>query len=159
MRCLSLGSYMCYCCSVRPFENCCLPVHGCHAVAETAEQLMRSRYSAYVMGNTEFLKSSWQSGYRPEFIGEMTAVNWCRLEIVSTETGHRSDKEGWVEFKAYFIEHDKLCCLHESSYFVQQHGLWFYQRGETFENKARQISANGLCPCGSTKKYKRCCRI
>ncbi|MDH5516316.1 MAG: YchJ family metal-binding protein [Gammaproteobacteria bacterium] len=150
----------CYCGSAKQFERCCQPIHGAHAAAETAEALMRARYSAYCLGDNEFIRRSWLTAYQqqPEAVSEAAKLKWCGLTIVSTQAGQKEQCEGQVEFKAWFIEENRLYCLHENSRFVHQRGLWFYQDGEIFEQGSKAISSNTLCPCGSGKKFKRCCR-
>ncbi|MDH5391765.1 MAG: YchJ family metal-binding protein [Gammaproteobacteria bacterium] len=148
----------CYCGSGELFEVCCQLRHLVHERADTAESLMRARYSAYVLGMTEFLNRTWLDGDGVESAADLKVVNWCGLDIVSTRAGMKSDSEGWVEFKAYFIEHDRLFCLHENSHFVQNQGHWFYKEGELYRHEPKELALNAECPCGSGKKYKRCCR-
>ena len=149
----------CYCGLSLAFENCCQSIHMNKRSADTAEALMRSRYSAYVLGNTDYLSETWMPGYRPQSMELMEGVTWLGLEIVRTEGGLKQDKVGSVEFKANFMQENRLYCLHEKSYFEQIEGQWFYKRGDIIEHEPVLISMKQSCPCGSGKKFKHCCSV
>jgi len=114
---------------------------------------MRSRYSAYLLDDHNYLMRSWHSDSRPEQLGG-TALHWIALEIVRTERGDESDSEGLVEFVARYANGNKGKRLHEISRFVRENGLWVYVDGECH---LTDIGRNDPCPCGSGKKFKRCC--
>ncbi|MDA3852913.1 MAG: YchJ family metal-binding protein [Bacteroidales bacterium] len=126
---------LCYCKSEKPFSECCEPILADQSVAKTAEALMRSRYTAFVMANVDYLERSQHVSTRidkeeKESTLEWTkSVDWMGLQIVSTRAGLEADVEGWVEFKATYIEDGELECIHENSYFVKEAGLWYYQSG------------------------------
>lgn len=65
--------------------------------------------------------------------------------------------KGLVEFKAYFLDKDKLHCLNEASNFVRETGRWLYTDGEFKPKSVVKNSRNDPCPCGSGKKAKKCC--
>jgi len=119
---------------------------------------MRSRYSAYVLANEDYLRRTWDSSGCPQELILDEKIKWIKLEIISTSAGQRENAQGTVEFKAWFIENDKLACLHEKSDFIRQQGRWVYYGGLLFDQPAEVLSMNQSCPCGSGKKYKRCCR-
>lgn len=147
----------CPCGSTQPLSQCCGPLHNGH-VATSAEQLMRSRYSAFVLGLGDYLVHSWH----PDFLGGLTAdqlsqrdTQWDGLEILSAQGG-QDDDTGMVEFKAWFREGDERHCLHERSRFVRYQGRWVYADGEQ-DPAPLKIGRNDPCLCGSGKKYKKCC--
>lgn len=113
---------------------------------------MRSRYSAYVKGDGGYLVySTVKANQHPEdvaLIEEFShSVTWLGLEVLHVT--HDS-----VEFKAYYKTEDGIEVLHENSSFVQEDGVWKYKDGELFNTA---IKRNDPCPCGSGKKYKKCC--
>lgn len=132
---------------------------------KTAEELMRARYHAYETCDMEFIKESHDPD-NTEGIDWAECEKWAResqwlgLEILSTTKGGENDNDGIVEFKATYIENGKTIVHHERSYFVKKNGVWFYQKWlpvtstRINENK---IGRNDPCPCGSGKKYKKCC--
>lgn len=132
---------------------------------KTAEELMRARYHAYETCDMEFIKESHDPD-NTEGIDQAECEKWAResqwlgLEIISTTKGGEDDKDGIVEFKATYIENGKTIVHHERSYFVKRNGVWFYQKWlpitSTRINENR-VGRNDPCPCGSGKKYKKCC--
>ena len=85
---------------------------------------------------------------------------WLGLEIISTIKGGEDDKDGIVEFKATYIENGKTIVHHERSYFVKKNGVWFYQKWLPITStriNENKVGRNDPCPCGSGKKYKKCC--
>lgn len=120
---------------------------------------MRSRYSAYVLGKTDFLLSTWHKATRPEHLDldDAAAVVWLGLEILGTQRGGIGDDAGMVEFIARYRTPSGVQQLHERSRFVKQGGQWYYLDGEFPANHAGKPGRNNPCPCGSGKKYKRCC--
>lgn len=125
---------LCYCNSNKPFGECCEPIILGKRDAETAEQLMRSRYSGYVVANVDYLMKSHHSSTRPlrekQAILKWTkSIKWVALEIISKQNGLAADVDGFVEFKALFIENGKMGCIHENSHFVKENGVWYYKSG------------------------------
>lgn len=119
---------------------------------------MRSRYCAFVIRNSDYLLRTWHADTRPEQLQLERDVSWFGLEIVASDAGGPGDSDGRVEFIAQFNGHDRLQYLHERSRFVRENGRWFYLDGEILPPPtARKIGRNAPCPCGSGKKYKRCC--
>ncbi len=152
----------CPCNSGLVFTDCCEPILSGKAKAKTCEQLMRSRYSAFVEQAGEHLFNT----YHPDFRGETTQAelaesgaqtNWKSLDIVSSQ-GAEGDLKGTVEFRAWFIAEGQLQVHHEKSNFVRLNGDWVYTDGifNPDGNSAR-IGRNDPCPCGSGKKFKKCC--
>ena len=126
----------CYCCSGRKFEDCCEPFISGMAKPSTAEELMRSRYSAYATVEVEYIlrttHPSTRRFHKPQAIEQWAkASRWQKLEIISTDKGLPADKQGTVEFKAYYLDaHDRPCIHHENSNFRKELGKWFFVDGK-----------------------------
>ncbi len=125
---------------------------------------MRSRYSAYVAGDTAYVLRTWHASTRPSALDTDVIPAWCGLEIVRTEKGQEEDDQGLVEFKARALSEQTMVELHEVSRFVKEDGQWLYVAGdireEGTEKKAgatKKVGRNSPCPCGSGKKFKKCC--
>lgn len=118
----------CYCGTELSFENCCKPVIEGIKKAIAAEQLMRSRYSAYCIQDADYLVKtthlSTRKFHKKAAILEWSKSNtWLKLEIVSVT-------EYTVEFKAYYLDESlKATIHHEKSTFVFEEGSWFYVDG------------------------------
>jgi len=121
----------CPCGLEQTYNQCCRPYHDGKA-APTAETLMRSRYSAYVLRNGAYLHRSWHSSTRPnkKTLLQLPPLDWLGLEIVRTEQGGEPDDSGTVEFIARYREGEQTGTLHETSRFVKESGKWFYVNGE-----------------------------
>lgn len=126
----------CYCCSDKEFEDCCEPFIKGIAKPATAEELMRSRYSAYATAETEYILRSTHSStrkfYARESIEKWAKESiWQKLEIVSTADGAAKDKKGTIEFKAYFLDAARQPQIHhELSTFAKELGKWFFVEGK-----------------------------
>lgn len=153
-----LSKQACPCNSGLSYQQCCQPFHQQTHYPKTCEQLMRSRFSGYILQLGGYLFNTHHSDYRgdltPAQLAEKT-VEWKNLQIIASET---LDTTGFVEFKAWFIEEGKLSCLYERSRFIKHDKQWLYCDGDIYpEQKSGKISRNDPCPCGSGKKYKKCC--
>ena len=148
---------LCPCGSKKLFTECCMPIVQGSSKAETAEQLMRSRYTAFSRNNNEYLLASWARKTRPKQLDTDEApVKWIGLEVLETAEGSAQDDSGTVNFIASFIVAGNLCHLQEKSRFTKEDGVWFYLDGVPKSSTAK-IARNSLCPCDSGKKFKRCC--
>ncbi len=151
----------CPCGSSLTLQDCCGQYINGYAPAPTAQALMRSRYVAYVQVNTDYLMKTWHHSTRPEkpdFFNDN--VVWKGLEILSTKNGLENDTEGVVEFRAKCRVKEQAAGVDESSSFVKEDGHWYYVDGTSIQpirSKKDKVSRNTPCPCGSGKKYKRCC--
>jgi len=116
---------------------------------------MRSRYSAYVLKESDYLRDTWHPSTRPAVLDiSSDDTRWQRLEIIATQGGAAGDAQGMVEFTAHYRGGQ----LHERSRFVHDEGRWFYLSGEILPPlQEAKPGRNTPCPCGSGKKYKRCC--
>lgn len=157
----------CHCGSDRPFTECCAPFIDGSATPPTAEALMRSRYSGYAERAVDYLGETLHPDHRADWDRDATqrwaeGAEWMGLQIVDTEAGQPGDQQGWVEFIATYKEGDTLKRHHERSRFEAKDGRWYYVDGEmpkpqTQRNEAPKVGRNDPCPCGSGKKYKKCC--
>lgn len=156
---LDMDEQQCPCGSGYLYVSCCRPVLERVRKAESAVQLMRSRYTAFVKGNISYLLESWHPSTRPAGLDEGKLVDWQRLEILDCQQGEAGDSKGSVTFRAIFKSGGAFHQLEESSRFVFSEGKWLYVDGIVRSNGERvQIGRNSICPCGSGKKYKKCCR-
>lgn len=123
----------CPCGTGQKYSDCCGPVISGATEPETAETLMRSRYTAFVLGDDAYLASSWHSTTRPVDASAPTGVQWRRLRIRNTAGGGPADDTGEVEFVAHFRTADGARdFLHERSRFARENGRWVYVDGELF---------------------------
>lgn len=158
---------LCPCCSGLPLEECCRPILSGERAAPTAEALMRARYSAHCLGEFGFLARSMHPSIREETTPEemkawAEALTWSGLEIVATEGGGENDETGRVSFIARYAVKGVPQELREDAEFVREDGQWYYRDGEVqpkepVRREAPKIGRNDPCPCGSGKKYKKCC--
>lgn len=159
----------CPCGSELAYEKCCAPVISGEKPASTAEQLMRSRYSAYATGNLGFLRDSLHPDKRSDYDERSTrkwaeSSEWHGLEIVRTEKGGPEDTEGLVEFTAIFSEEGVRREHRELASFRRQDGTWYFVEGSVLPPKqvvreTPKVGRNEPCPCGSGRKYKKCCAV
>jgi SEC-C motif domain protein len=149
---------LCPCGSSKLFADCCAIILDDHSKALTAQQLMRSRYTAYTLARNEYLKESWAAETRPEELDvEDSTIQWLGLDIEECKEGKEEDTEGTVTFTARFLSSGHHCKLHEQSRFIKHDNLWYYLDGKS-DSSTVKTGRNEPCPCGSGKKYKKCCR-
>ncbi|WP_213452289.1 YchJ family protein [Rhizomonospora bruguierae] len=115
----------CPCGSGHGYDECCGALHG-GAAAATAELLMRSRFSAFAVGDAEYLRRTWHPTTRPRRLDPDPGVRWTRLEVLATEGGGLFDRTGVVEFRAHYRENGRADALRERSTFVRENGAWTY---------------------------------
>lgn len=97
----------------------------------TAEELMRSRYSAYAVGNLDYVWRTWHPRTRPDALSASDEV-WTGLEILDTVAGQQGDEDGEVEFRAHYRRNRRSGTLHERSHFAVRARQWLYVDGELF---------------------------
>ena len=119
----------CPCDSGKPFKTCCQPYLEKRQAAPTAESLMRSRYTAFVQHNEEYLRYSWHPDNCPKVIHLSTETKWLGLKIIKTLAGKVDDKTGEVEFVARSKINGKASRLHENSQFKRFDDRWVYVNG------------------------------
>lgn len=148
----------CPCGSQEKYQACCGRFHQGLSTATTAEQLMRSRYSAFCKNEVTYLVSTHHSSSRTVTLEEslnstIKKTQWMGLRIIDTVLGMETDSTGIVEFIAFYhdLENGEL---HERSRFVKEGEQWFYVDTEPIEEKI--LGRNDPCWCGSGKKFKKC---
>lgn len=154
----------CPCGSGAPFTECCEPVIAGTRESQTAEELMRARYSAFVTGAIDFIVSSTHSRTRKEvdreFIREWSETStWRGLQIL--ETKEVNENKAYVSFEAQFTQNGKDENHREKSLFERDGGQWRFVTGDELKNPTVRYETprpgrNDPCPCGSGKKYKKC---
>jgi len=143
---------MCICGNDKSYDECCGKIISHKAKAQTPQELMRSRYSAYVNSDARYLLMSTvaENQYEEdiELIEDFSSqVDWLGLKVLSA-------KGNVVEFKAYYRDKEGIKVLHEKSNFILESSVWKYKDGELYNSK---VERNEPCPCGSGKKFKKCC--
>lgn len=128
---------------------------------------MRSRYSAFATHHIDYLIDS----HHPETRGEVDrdeirrfseGSRWLGLQILRTEDGQEGDERGFVEFVARYKEGGQERLHHELSLFLRHQGRWYFHSSQDPKQEPTlraqpKIGRNVPCPCGSGKKYKKCC--
>jgi len=166
-----------------PYTDCCGRLIRGGGYADTAEDLMRARYSAFVKKEWKFLHDTLcaeeRAGTTPRDLEKgSSGLEWNKLEIHGTRGGGPADDEGEVEFVAHYTEDGADKSLHERSAFFKERGRWVYSEnkssnhvhaaGEDCGHEAPpqkkpvvrdqpKVGRNDPCPCASGKKYKKCC--
>jgi SEC-C motif domain protein len=146
-------------------SDCCGPILA-GAAAPTAEALMRSRYTAYVVRNYTHLERSLSRAQRVDFSLKdarawAESSEWLGLEITATEAGGPDDAEGTVDFVAKFRSGGEERTHVEKAHFIREEGRWVYAgqvvpKSEPVRRAEPKVGRNDPCPCGSGKKYKKC---
>jgi SEC-C motif domain protein len=93
---------------------------------------MRSRYSAFAVGDAQYLSDTWDPAGRPTQIGLDRGINWTRLEILDTVRGGPFDVDGVVEFRAHYRAAGGHGSRHERSWFAKKADRWVYVSGDTY---------------------------
>jgi len=143
---------MCICGNDKSYDECCGQIIAHKVKAKTPEELMRSRYSAYVKADARYLLISTvgENQYEEdiELIEDFASqVDWLGLKVLNAQ-------EDIVEFKAYYRDKEGIKVLHEKSNFILENSVWKYKDGTLYNSK---VERNEPCPCGSGKKFKKCC--
>ena len=124
----------CPCGSLQPYDRCCGLIHQHYALtgrlsAQSAEALMRSRYSAYVHDLTDYLLASWHASTRPATLARNEpGLRWLGLDV--KESAQQDEQHATVEFVARSKMGGRAQCLHEVSRFVREDGSWYYLDGQ-----------------------------
>lgn len=170
---------LCPCQSQKEFSQCCEPFLTKKAKPETAEQLMRSRYTAFAQVNVDYLKDTLAPESQKDFDLKETRewsknAEWRGLQILSTQEGQSGDQKGKVEFVATYAYKGDALDHHETALFRKDSaGQWLFvdgdghthPAGETHHHHTKpqthvreepKVGRNDPCPCGSGKKYKKC---
>jgi len=157
----------CICGKGESLETCCGPALAGTAWPKTAEALMRARYAAYATGNIDFVIES----HDPATVGEIDRKSteawsknsqWLGLDVLSTESGGEDDQDGVVEFLARYKLGNVTVPHRERANFHKVNGKWYFVDGKELNSppvrkEGPNVGRNDPCPCGSGKKYKKCC--
>lgn len=157
----------CPCGSDQAYDACCEPYIRGTKPAPTAESLMRARYSAHVQEEVDFILETvlpeQQDPEERESVERWSKESfWRGIKILGTEGGGEEDDTGKVEFIASYTEGERDQEHHEIAAFQRKDGKWYFdvQRTSvprTEPLKSTKVGRNDPCPCGSGKKYKKCC--
>ena len=157
----------CPCGSKLTFEECCEPFLIKKKKPSTAAELMRSRYAAYAMGAVEYLYETSGPKVKKEFDADSSrkwaeSAKWTGIEILEELGGGPADDKGSVEFIAHYTVNDNQFNHHERAEFRKIDGEWLFMDGKIFGPKPERreepkVGRNEVCPCGSGKKFKKCC--
>lgn len=156
----------CPCGSGDDYSKCCEKYHK-GEIVPSAESLIRSRYSAFAKNNIKYIGETHVPGTTDFDESEAqewaTGSTWKKLEIIKTFQGQKEHDKGVVEFKAFYSDSEgKEYCHHEISDFKQIDGKWYYADGQIVGTQPitraiPKVGRNEPCPCGSGKKFKKCC--
>ncbi|MEV4100287.1 YchJ family metal-binding protein [Nonomuraea sp. NPDC049649] len=116
----------CHCGLPAAYADCCGRFHRGDAVAGTAEQLMRSRFAAFKVGDAAYLLRTWDPGSRPASLDLDRKMRWVKLEILETTGGSVIHTEGTVRFRAHYVHRGEPGQMEERSRFVRHQGRWVY---------------------------------
>ncbi|GGQ06607.1 YchJ family protein [Shewanella litoralis] len=146
---------LCPCGSQNSYQQCCLPLHLATSVAQSPQQLMRSRYCAFVVGQFDYLIST----HHPDFRHGLTVAqlaqgntHWLGLQVLTTK---QVGCHGEVTFKAWYLDNKHIDAIYEKSSFVLVEGQWLYTEGTQMSTRAPE--RNEPCICHSGRKFKHCC--
>lgn len=151
---LDLNS-QCPCQSGELYSNCCQPLHLFETFSHSAEQLMRSRYSAYVLQKIDYIIKTTvpaqQTLLNVEAMMQWAKeTRWCSLSIKQHK--NLSKIHSAVEFEAFFETAEGMQSHHEHSVFVQIAQRWFF-----VDPTVELPTMKQPCLCGSGRKFKHCC--
>ena len=156
----------CPCQSGKDFDDCCGPILAGTAKADTAEALMRSRYTAHVKDDFEHVAKTHAKAAQSDYnISAAKAQNknteWVGFEVTEIVDGGVDDKTGTVMFAARYQEEGEVRMHRERAVFAREKGNWVYVDGkinpEQEPRRVEKIGRNDPCSCGSGNKYKKCC--
>lgn len=177
------GDFMnCACGLPASFEKCCGPYISGKNFPETAEQLMRSRYTAYTLSDINYIKKTLAPESQKDFDVKASKewaskAEWLGLKIAGVKNGTATDKKATIDFTVTYKEDGKKLEHHEISDFRKdENGHWLFvdgdahthEEGQGHHHHAKQetvvragpkIGRNDPCSCGSEKKYKKCCGV
>lgn len=160
----------CPCGSTRAFSECCQNIIKGDSRADTAEALIRARYTAHTTGDMDFILATHHPSTRSDIDEAATRrwaseSTWLGLEILNVDGGSAEDSSARIEFMARYRDAARRRHTHhERGVFEKYHGQWYFRDAEVPDvdqfrrNKPKQ-GRNDPCACGSGKKYKKCCAV
>ena len=157
----------CPCGSTLSYSDCCEPFIQGVRPAPTAEALMRSRYTAYSRSEVDYIVHTTHPQQRKQD-SENDIRQWAQksvwhgLNVLNVDGGAAEDAAGTVEFIAQYSENGERIDHHEVAQFKKENGTWFFWDGappkpKQFIRQTPKTGRNDPCPCGSGKKFKKCC--
>jgi len=160
-------SSACPCNSGLSYDTCCEPLIRGTVKAPGPEALMRARYSAFAHEEMPYLLETLHPGQRNDY-DEAGAAKWAResdwtgLEILKVTGDPATENTGSVEFKACYRRNNEKLEHHELAEFRKTNGIWYFYDGKMvapgqFQRETPKVGRNDPCPCGSGKKFKKCC--
>ena len=158
----------CPCGTDMTYDECCGPLHRGEQKARGAEELMLARYSAFVKGEVDFIIETSHPDRRQDLKREAieewsNSSTWHGLEMLEAIDGDPGDDQGIVEFVARYTDAEgEDVAHHEKALFKFEKGQWWFVDGaparqEPFIRTDVKVGRNDPCPCGSRKKFKKCC--
>ena len=160
----------CPCGSQKGFDRCCGPYLSGQVDPPTAEALMRSRYVAYTRGDIDYIARTTAPESRGDFDARAARAwsaqaTWLGLQVLASDGGRADDRDGEVEFIATYRQNGDTIVHHERSRFRKtEAGEWRFVDGRPLRSPSSEIpltqakvGRNDPCPCGSGKKFKKCC--
>ena len=156
------NSQKCRCSSGKQFSDCCQPFLNGNKLPQTALQLMRSRYTAYNQVNIDYIQQTMSgdaaAGFDPQNAKQWAEnIRWCGLKIIDPGQQRTDLEKDEVEFAAKYVIGEELNILQERSEFHKINGNWLYMSGKLLPHKPTKITRTDICPCGSRKKFVKCC--
>lgn len=172
-----MSEILCPCGSGAAYALCCAPYHEGTALPDSGEAVVRSRFTAFCMEKYEYLVETTHPDFRDdltiESVRENTkGVTWQSLEIRECGTQVAPQPKGdegaqefeTVTFSALYEREGRTYQMVETSYFTRQDGKLYYVEGMAhrplgYRRPEPKVGRNEPCPCGSGKKYKKCCAL
>ena len=164
-----MSENLCPCGSQKELAACCAPYLEGKTLPPDAESLVRSRYAAFCLEKFDYLVETTHPDFRDDLSVEalrenVAGLNWLRLDIQGTGTAPGQDGASFdtVTFSALYEREGKVYQMGETSYFTRQNDRLYYVEGMShrplgYRRTAPKVGRNDPCPCGSGKKYKKCC--
>lgn len=151
-----MSTQSCPCGNLKPYTHCCGRYISGEQVPPDAETLMRSRYTAYTQQNNDWLLATWYPSQRtPQLSAALQSddnqTQWLGLNVIS-HLHEKDSNEAFVTFFARYRDNQQTSAIYERSRFLLEEHRWYYIDGVHL-----QAGRNDACPCGSGKKYKKCC--
>lgn len=167
-----MSEMLCLCGSGKPYAACCEPFHNGTTLPQSGEAVVRSRFSAFCLDKYDYLVETTHPDFRDDLtadgIRENTAgIIWQQLDI--RQCGLQEAKDGGepfetVTFSVLYEREGRVYQMSETSYFARQDGKLYYVEGMAhrpvgYRRPEPKVGRNDPCPCGSGKKFKKCCAL
>lgn len=157
----------CPCGSGKDYDTCCGPLISGALKAPSPEALMRSRYTAFAKQEMAYIEATLHPGQRHDYDAAGSAKwardsEWQQLEIVNVSDVPKHVNRQLVEFRAHYRMNGAKQVHHELAEFRKSGDVWYFFDGKMvgpgqFKRETPKVGRNDPCPCGSGRKYKKCC--